>query len=49
MRRLRRNETEKELIRVVRCEDGNFVLDATGKKTDGAHIFVIPGIVWAKQ
>ena len=30
---------KKELIRVVRCEDGNFVLDATGKKNGrGAYI-----------
>lgn len=30
---------KKELIRVVRCEDGNFVLDTTGKKNGrGAYI-----------
>ena len=30
---------KKELIRVVRCEDGTFVLDATGKKNGrGAYL-----------
>ena len=30
---------KKELIRVVRCEEGTFVLDATGKKNGrGAYI-----------
>ena len=38
-------KSKKEMMRVLRDTEGTFSLDKTGKKTEGAHIFVFPGSV----
>ena len=42
-------KNKKEMIRVIRTPEGEFELDATGRKTDAALIFAPAGNVWKRR
>ena len=42
-------KSKKEMMRVLKTSENEFILDATGKKTVAGHTFAFHGNVWKRQ